>query len=162
MPSFDVVSKLDRQELDNAINIAKKELLGRFDFKNSKSEIDFDKEVITLTSDDEFKLKQLNEILTSKLIKRGVSTLSLDYGNPVPAGGRLIRQVVTLKDGIDSENGKKITKLIKESKIKVSAQIMEDVVRVTGKKIDDLQEIMGLLKTSATIELPLQFVNMRP
>lgn len=160
MPSFDIVSELNTHELENAINIAKKELLTRFDFKGSKSEIRFDKKTITLLADDEFKLKQLNEILVSKLIKRGVSSLSLDYGKEEPAGGMMVRQLITLKEGIDSDNAKKITKLIKESKLKVNAQLMDDIVRVTGKKIDDLQEAIALVKQSQ-MELPLQFVNMR-
>ena len=160
MPSFDIVSELNHHEVDNAINIAKKELQNRFDFKNSKSEILYDKEMITLISDDEFKLKQLNDILVSKMLKRGVSTLSLDYKDPEPAGGMLIRQRIHFKDGIDSENAKKITKMIKESKLKVSAQLMDDIVRVTGKKIDDLQEVITLLKQSY-LAWPLQFVNTR-
>jgi uncharacterized protein YajQ (UPF0234 family) len=160
MPSFDIASKLDIQEVDNAINIARKELGNRFDFKNSQSEIQFDKKSITLISDDDYKLKQLNDILTQKLIKRGISTLSLDYGKAEPAGGRLIRQKVTFKEGISPEYAKKINKLIKDSKLKVTSQVMDDIVRVTGKKIDDLQSVMALLKSS-DIDLPMQFINMR-
>lgn len=160
MPSFDIASKLDIQEVDNAINIARKELANRFDFKNSQSEIQFDKKSITLVSDDDYKLSQLNDILTQKLIKRGISTLSLEYGKPEPAGGKLIRQKVTFKEGISAEYAKKINKLIKDSKLKVTSQLMDDIVRVSGKKIDDLQAVIALLKSS-NIDLPMQFINMR-
>jgi uncharacterized protein YajQ (UPF0234 family) len=160
MPSFDIASKLDLQEIENAVNIARKELANRFDFKNSPSEIQYDKKSITLLSDDEYKLGQLNDILISKLFKRGVSSLSLDYGKPEAAGGRIMRQKITFKDGIDGDNARKISKMIKESKIKVTTQLMDDIVRVNGKKRDDLQEAIAMLKAS-NIDLPLQFVNMR-
>ncbi len=160
MPSFDVVSEMNFHELENAINIAKKEIETRFDFKGSKSDIVYDKKTITLTSDDELKLKQLTEVLTSKMIKRGLSTLSLDFGKIEAAGGMTKRQNVALKDGIDAENAKKINKLIKDSKLKVTSQYMDEMVRVTGKKIDDLQAVMQMLKTSFN-EVALQFKNMR-
>ena len=160
MPSFDIVSKLNLQEVENAVNIARKELAGRFDFKGTKSSIDYDKESITLHTDDEMRAKQLNELLMQKLIKRGVSTLSMVFKDAEPAGGRMMRQKITFKDGIDSENAKKITKMIKETKLKVQAQLMDDLVRVSGKNIDDLQEVIALLKAS-NLDLPLQFVNMR-
>lgn len=161
MPSFDIVSKLDLQEVDNAVNIAKKELLNRFDFKGSKSSIELGKNEITLVADDDFKLKQVKEILESKITKRGISLLALDYQKLEDATLGTLRQKILLKQGVDKENGKKIIQLIKDTKLKVQAQIMDDQVRVTGKKIDDLQEVMGLLRTSTAVPLPLQFQNMR-
>ena len=161
MPSFDIVSKIDLQEVDNAVNIAKKELLTRFDFKGSKSSIELGKDEITLVSDDDFKLKQLKDILESKITKRGISLLSLDYQKLEDATLGTLRQKILLKQGVDKENGKKIIQLIKDSKLKVQAQIMDDQIRVTAKKIDDLQTVMGMLKSQTTIPLPLQFQNMR-
>jgi uncharacterized protein YajQ (UPF0234 family) len=162
MPSFDIVSKLDLQEIDNAVNIAKKELLNRFDFKGSKSSIEYSaKEGITLVSDEEFKLKQLKEILESKITKRGISLLALDYQKLEDATLGTVRQKIKLKQGVDKENGKLIIQAIKETKLKVQAQIMDDQVRVTAKKIDDLQSVISVLKVSTNIPLPLQFQNMR-
>ena len=161
MPSFDIVSKLDLQEVDNAVNIAKKEISGRFDFKGSKSSIELTKEEITIMADDDMKLKQVKEILESKFGKRGLSLLALDYQKEEEATLGMIRLKVKLKNGVDKENGKKIIQLIKDSKLKVQAQIMDDQVRVTGKKIDDLQEVIGMLKAQTTIPLPLQYQNMR-
>lgn len=161
MPSFDIVSKLDLQEVDNAVNIAKKELLNRFDFKNSKSSIELSKEEITLASDDEYKLGQLKDILESKMTKRGLSLLSLDYQKLEDATLGTVRQKVKLKQGVSKEDGKKIIQLIKDTKLKVQAQIMDDQVRVTGKQIDDLQQVMSVLRTTTEVPLPLQFVNMR-
>ena len=160
MPSFDIVSKLDLQEVDNGVNIAKKELATRFDFKGSKASIELTKDEITLIADDDFKLKQLKDILENKLTKRGVSLLALDYQKEEAATLGSVRQKIKLKQGVDKESGKKIIQTIKDTKIKVQAQIMDDQVRVTGKKIDDLQEVMSILRTSK-VELPLQFVNMR-
>lgn len=161
MPSFDIVSKLDLQEIDNAVNIAKKELSTRFDFKGSKSSIELAKEEIILASDDEYKLGQLKDILESKVTKRGISLLALDYQKVEDATLGTVRQKVKLKMGVDKENGKKIIQLIKDTKLKVQAQIMDDQVRVTGKQIDDLQEVMSLLRTQTEVPLPLQFQNMR-
>jgi len=160
VPSFDIVSKTDLQEVDNAVNIAKKELANRFDFKGSKASIELGKEEITLVADEEFKLKQLKEILESKLTKRGVSLLCLDYQKLEDATLGTVRQKIKLKQGVDKERGKKIIQAIKDTKLKVQAQIMDDQVRVTAKKIDDLQEVIGALK-QANLDLPLQFVNMR-
>jgi uncharacterized protein YajQ (UPF0234 family) len=161
MPSFDIVSELNMQEVDNAVNIAKKELLNRFDFKGSKSSIELGKDEITLIADEEFKLGQLKEILESKIAKRGISLLALDYQKLEDATLGTVRQKIRLKKGVDKENGKKIIQVIKDSKLKVQAQIMDEQVRVTAKKIDDLQSVIGMLKSQTTIELPLQFTNMR-
>lgn len=160
MPSFDIVSKTDMQEVDNAVNIAKKELANRFDFKGSKASIELSKDEIVLIADDDFKLKQLTDLLEQKITKRGLSLLSLDYQKLEDATLGTLRQKIKLKQGVDKERGKKITQIIKDSKLKVQAQIMDEQVRVTVKKIDDLQEVMALLKV-ANLDLPLQYVNMR-
>lgn len=161
MPSFDIVSKTDSQEVDNAVNIAKKELQNRFDFKGSKSTIEYSKDEITLVADDDFKMKQLKEILESKVVRRGLSLMCLDYQKEEAATLGSIRQKIKIKQGIDKERAKKIMEVIKENKLKVTAQIMDEQVRVTGKKIDDLQVVIALLKQNTNIDLPLQFVNMR-
>jgi uncharacterized protein YajQ (UPF0234 family) len=161
MPSFDIVSELNLQEVDNAVNIAKKELSTRFDFKGSRAAIEFDgKTEIVLSAEDDFKLKQLKDIFESKVTKRGLSLLALDYQKTEDATLGSVRQKVKLKKGVDKERGKKIIQVIKDLKLKVQAQMMDEQVRVTGKKIDDLQEAIQGIK-SANMDLPLQFVNMR-
>lgn len=161
MPSFDIVSKLDLQEVDNAVNIAKKEISTRFDFKGSKASIELTKDEITLIADDDMKMKQLKDVLESKMTKRGISLLALDYQKLEDAALGMLRQKIKLKQGVDKDNGKKIIQFIKDSKLKVQAQIMDEQVRVTGKQIDDLQSVIQTLKTQNTIDLPLQFQNMR-
>ncbi|MFZ3171260.1 MAG: YajQ family cyclic di-GMP-binding protein [Carboxydocellales bacterium] len=158
--SFDVVSQVDMQELENALNQAIKEIDTRFDFKNSKSSITHGDDKITLVSDDEFKLKNVVDILESKVIKRGISLRAIQYGKVEPAAKDTVRQVVTLKQGIAKEEAKKITQLIKDSKIKVQAQYQGDIVRVSGKDRDDLQNVIKLLKEK-DLELDLQFINYR-
>lgn len=160
MPSFDIVSKVDMQEVDNAVNQAKKEISQRYDFKGSKSEIDLKENTITLLADDDYKLKAVIDILQSKILKRNISLKSLDYGKEEPASGGMVRQVINIKQGIATEKGKEINKIIKDTKMKVQSQIQGDQVRVTGKKIDDLQEVIQLLK-SKDLGVDLQFVNMR-
>ena len=158
--SFDIVSKVDLQEVDNAIHQARKEVENRFDFKGSKSEIKFDNETVTLISDDEYKLSQLLDVLQSKLVKREVSLKSLKPGKIEPASGGAVRQVFTLQQGINQDVSKKITKLIKDSKLKVQATIQGEQVRVSGKSKDDLQAVIQLLR-NADLDIPLQFVNYR-
>jgi len=158
--SFDIVSELDMQEMDNAVNQAVKELTSRFDFKGSKSSIDLSEKEIVLASDDEGKLRSVVEILESKVIKRGLSLKSLDYQKVEPASGGTVRQTVKIKQGIDQENAKKIIKLIKDSKIKVQASLQGDQVRVTGKNRDDLQAVIALLKNT-DLPVALQFTNYR-
>jgi len=160
MPSFDIVSKVDMQEVDNAVNQARKEISQRYDFKGSKSEIDVEDEKITVLADDDFKLKAVIDIIQSKMIRRKISLKSFDYGKVEGASGGMARQVITIKQGISKEKGKEINKIIKETKMKVQSQIQGDQVRVTGKKIDDLQAVIGLLK-GKDLGLDLQFVNMR-
>ncbi|MEK6725677.1 MAG: YajQ family cyclic di-GMP-binding protein [Deltaproteobacteria bacterium] len=165
MPSLDIVSEIDMQEVDNAVNQARKEIEQRYDFKGSKSEINLEKEKekegITVLADDDYKLKAIIDILQSKFIKRGISIKSLDYGKAEAASGSMVRQVIKLKNGIPTEKAKEIIKIIKETKLKVQSQIQEEQVRVTGKNIDDLQEIIALLK-GKDLDIPLQFENFRP
>jgi len=158
--SFDVVSDVDLMEASNAVQQAMKEIRQRFDFKGSVSDIALEKEVMTLTSDDETKLKSVIDILQTKLAKRGVSLKALDYGAIQPAAKGSVRQVVTIKKGISTEKAKEIVKFIKGSGVKVQASIQEDQVRVSGKKRDDLQAIIQLLK-SQDFGIDLQFTNYR-
>lgn len=158
--SFDVVSEVNMQEIDNALNQAKREIQTRFDFKDSKSDIKYDGEVITLVSDDDFKLRNVVDILESKMIKRGIDIKALKYGKIEPAAGDTVRQTVNIQQGIDKDLGKEIMKDIKNSKIKVQGSIQGDKVRVSGKNRDDLQEIIKLLKEK-DYGIPLQFTNYR-
>lgn len=159
MPSFDVVSKVDQHEVTNAVDQANRELSTRFDFRNTSARVEVEKNIITLIAPSEFQLKQLDEILRTKLAKRQVDTRSLEYKEPEVKLNES-KQVVEVKQGIDTEMAKKIVKLIKESRIKVQAAIQGEQVRVTGKKKDDLQSIIVLLRESK-LSLPLQFENFR-
>lgn len=160
MPSFDIVSEINLQEADNAINQAKKEIEGRYDFKGSAAEIQWDKKEITLIGDDDYKMGAMKDILQSKFHRRGIDIKALKFNEIEPAGGRLLRQKIQLLQGIDKEISKEICKLVKESKLKVQAQVVDDKVRVTSKSIDELQETMQLVRTGG-IKIPLQFNNMR-
>ncbi len=160
MPSFDIVSKVDMQELDNAVNQALKEIGQRYDFKGTHNEIDRQEEAIVLLGADDYKLQAVVDVLKGKLVKRGISPKCLDYGTKEPASGGAVRQRVAIVQGISKEKGKEVVKRIKESKLKVQAQIMDDQVRVSGKKLDDLQEVMQLLK-GQDLGIELQYVNMR-
>lgn len=158
--SFDIASKIDMQELTNAINQAEKEIGTRFDFKGSKSSIALEKEQLVVVSDDEFKLQNVIDILLAKMAKRGISLKNLDYGKVEPAAQTTVRQRISLKQGIDQDNAKKINTIIKGSKLKVQSQIQGDQLRVTGKNLDDLQKIIQLLKRE-DLPLELQFINYR-
>jgi hypothetical protein len=160
MPSFDIVSQVDMQEVDNAVNQTTKEIAQRYDFKNSKSEITLEKESIRVLADDDFKLKAVIDILQSKFIKRGISPKALQYGKAEAASGAMVRQTITIQQGISKEKGKEILSLIKTTKLKVQGQIQEDQVRVTGKNIDDLQEVIRILK-GQDLGVELQFLNFR-
>ena len=160
MPSFDIVSEIDIQEADNAVNQARKEIEGRFDFKGTQSEIKWDRKEITLTGDDEYRMEAMKSILQSRFHKRGIDIKVLKFEKTEPAGGKLMRQKVTLAQGIDREIAKSIIANLKDSKLKVQPQIVDDKVRVTSKSIDDLQSAMGLLK-KGQFPIPLQFNNMR-
>jgi uncharacterized protein YajQ (UPF0234 family) len=160
MPSFDIVSKVDMQEVDNAINQTIKEIAQRYDFKKSKSEVTLENESIKVLADDDFKLKAVVDILQSKFVKRGISPKALQYGKVESASGGMVRQIITVQQGVSKEKGKEIISVVKESKLKVQGQIQEDQVRVTGKNIDDLQDIIKLLK-ERDLGIELQFVNFR-
>lgn len=158
--SFDVVSEVNMQEVDNAVNQAKKEIEQRYDFKGSKTYIELGDEEIKLVSDDEFKLKAVIEILKAKFIKRGVSPKALNFGNIEKASLGTVRQIAKIVKGISKEKAKDIVSEIKSSKLKVQTQIMENQVRVTGKSKDDLQAVIALLK-GKDFGIELQFTNYR-
>ena len=159
--SFDVVSKIDRQELDNALDQARKEVAGRFDFKHSKTEIAFDgKTTITVLSDDELKMKNVMDIVSSKAIKRGIDIKALAFGKVEPATQDTVRQTIELKSGIPKDKSKPLMEAIKGLKLKVTAQYQDEQIRVSGKNRDDLQKVIAHLK-AMDYELPLQFVNYR-
>lgn len=161
MPTFDVVSEVDLQEVDNAVNQTRKEVETRYDLRGSNCKIEFDKkELITLHAPDSMKLKAISEILNQKTSKRGVGVRALDYKEPEEASMGALRQQVMIKQGISTDDARKIVKLIKDEKLKkVQAQIQQDQVRVTGPKRDDLQAVISMLKQK--IDLELQFVNFR-
>ena len=160
MPSFDIVFKVNMQEVDNAVNQTRKEINQRYDFKGTHNEIDLEKDAIVILGADDYKLTAVVDVLRGKLAQRSVSPTCLDFGKKEPATQGAVRQRIALLQGIDKERGKEIVKAIKESKLKVQAQIMEDQVRVSGKKIDDLQSIIQLLK-GKNFGIDLQFINMR-
>jgi uncharacterized protein YajQ (UPF0234 family) len=159
MPSFDIVSEVDLQEVRNAVDQASREIGTRFDFKGSNAKIDLADTKINATAQNEFQLKQMQDILENKLIKRGISIGSLTIGK-IQANLNEARQEIIIKQGIESELAKKIVKIIKDSKAKVQTAIQGEQVRITGKKRDDLQEIIALMRQQK-IELPLQFTNFR-
>ncbi|NBU19840.1 YajQ family cyclic di-GMP-binding protein [bacterium] len=164
MPSFDVSSEMNWQELDNAINQATKEVSQRFDFKGVKAEIKLDQKAktVTLWCSEEGKLDALNDVFQNKLIKRGISLLSLDYKTIESAFGGSVRQNVLIQAGISKEKAKEVIAVIKESKIKVQAQIQDEQVRVTGKNRDDLQAAIALLRSQQEkVKIPMQFGNFR-
>jgi hypothetical protein len=160
--SFDIVSEVNIQEVDNAINQARKEIGQRYDFKGSKSSIELNQKEKTLTviSDDEFKLKSVIDVLQNKLIKRGVSLKALKYGTVDPAASGTVRQVITLRVGIEKDDARLVVKMIKDAKLKVQAQIMDDQVRVSGKNKDDLQSVIAMLR-NADLAFAMQFTNYR-
>ncbi len=160
--SFDIVSEVNLQEVDNAVNQARKELAQRFDLKGSASSIDLNTrdKTMTVVSDDDFKLKSVIDILQGKLIKRGVPIKALSYGPVEPAFGGTVRQLITLRVGIDKENARSIVRMIKETKLKVQAQIMDDQIRVSARAKDDLQTVIAMIR-KADLEFAVQFTNYR-
>ena len=142
MPSFDVVSELNMQEVDNAVNQAQKEVDGRYDFKGSHAEIKWDKKELTLLAEDDYKLQTMVDIIQTKMGKRGIDLRALKLSEPEPAGGKQLRQKITFSQGIEKEKAKEVVKSIKDSKLKVQPQIMDDKIRVTSKSIDELQVTM--------------------
>jgi cyclic-di-GMP-binding protein len=159
-PSFDIVSRIDQQELDNALNQARKEIENRFDFKHSKTSIEANDKAITIVSDDELKMRNVVDILQGKAIKRGLDIKAFDFGTVEPAAGGTVRQVLTLRSGIPKDKSKPLMEKIKALKLKVSAQYQDEQIRVTGKNRDDLQTVIAAMK-ELDYELPLQFVNYR-
>ncbi|HEY5528215.1 MAG TPA: YajQ family cyclic di-GMP-binding protein [Thermoleophilia bacterium] len=162
MPSFDVVSRVDMQEMENAVYQVKKEVETRFDFRGSKTQVELDAKEgkVRLLTEDDMKLRGLRDMLLSKVVKRSIDPEALDFGKPEKAGGDMIRQEVAITTGIDIDTARKVVKLIKDKKMKVQVAIQGDEVRVSGKKRDDLQDVIGMLK-EADLGMPLQFVNYR-
>jgi uncharacterized protein YajQ (UPF0234 family) len=159
MPSFDVVSEVDSHELSNAVDQANREVGTRFDFKGTDSSFELDGNVIKLKSGSEFQLQQMYDVLCNKLVKRGIDLIALDKAEPV-LQAKTATQTITVREGIQSDDARKLVKLIKDRKMKVQAAIQGDQLRVTGKKRDDLQEVIALLR-EADIGLPLQYKNFR-
>jgi uncharacterized protein YajQ (UPF0234 family) len=160
VPSFDIVSEVNKVELRNAVDQANKEISTRFDFKGSDARIEQADTALTLYADDDFKLGQVYDVLIGKLAKRSVDVRSLKKDNAEKVGGDKVKQVITVRTGVDQELGKKIVRLLKDSKLKVQASIQGDAVRVTGAKKDVLQEAIALVRKSVT-DYPLQYQNFR-
>ena len=162
MPSFDVVNRVDVQEVENAVNTTRKVIATRFDFRGSNTELTFDKKAckIHIVTSDTMKLQAVDAALSTHLAKRKVDVKSLDRKEPEPTSKGHIKQDIHLREGIDRETAKKIVKWIKETKLKIQAQIQDNQIRVTAKKIDDLQAIIAMLKEK-NLDMPLQFINMK-
>jgi cyclic-di-GMP-binding protein len=162
MPSFDITSKVDPQTLDNAVNVTKKEITNRFDFKDSPVKIELNKKdmKIDLEAESDMKIKQIADVLISRSMKQGLDPLAFDFGKDSFQSGKVVKKEVPVKNGLQQDDAKKIVKLIKDAGLKVQVQIMDDLVRVTGKKIDDLQQVIQLCKNSG-LQLALQYTNMR-
>ena len=160
MPSFDIVSEADKQEVKNAVEQTNKEVTNRFDFKGSDARVEQAEYVLTLFADDEFKLSQVQDVLNAKLLKRGIDIKCLEMGKIEKVSGNTVKQTVTVKTGVETELAKKIVKHLKDSKLKVQASIQGEAVRVTGAKRDILQEAIAEVKKSIN-EFPLQFQNFR-
>jgi len=160
MPSFDVVSEVNQVEVRNAIDQANKELSTRFDFKGSDARVEYDGKAMTLIADDDFKLSQVTDIVVAKLTKRQVDVRSLKYADTEKISGNKVKQVVTVRTGVEQELAKKIVKLLKESRLKVQASIQGDAVRVSGAKKDDLQAAIAEVRKSIA-DYPLQYQNFR-
>jgi uncharacterized protein YajQ (UPF0234 family) len=162
MPSFDIASKVDPQVLDNAVNVAKKEIDNRFDFKGTHVVLELNKKdmVINVEVDSDMKLRQLEDVLLTKAMRQGLEANAFDMTKEPAPSGKYIRKTIPVKNGIDKDAAKKIVKIIKDSGLKVQPAIMDDIIRVTAKKIDDLQGVIQLCKTSA-LDMPLQFINMK-
>ena len=162
MPSFDIASSVDIQTLDNAVNIVKKEITNRFDFKGNHVVIDLNKKeyVLKLESDSEMKIQQILDVLLSRSMKQGIDASAFDFSKEAFPSGKIFKKDVSVKNGLKQEDAKKVVKHIKESGLKVQAAIMDDIVRVTGKKIDDLQEVIASCR-AGNLGLPLQYINMK-
>jgi cyclic-di-GMP-binding protein len=160
MPSFDIVCEANTVELKNAVEQSNKEITNRFDFKGSDSRVEQTEKELTVFADDDFKLSQIKDVMLAKLAKRNVDVRFLKYGDPQKIGGDKLKQIISIRQGIETEDAKKIVKVIKESKIKVQASIQGESVRVTGTKRDDLQAAMAAVKKDI-LDLPITFNNFR-
>ena len=162
MPSFDIASKVDLQTLDNAINTVKKEISNRFDFKDSHVSIDLNKKdyIVNIEVESDMKMKQVIDVIISRSMKQGIEGTAFNFEKDAYPSGKVVKKEVPVTNGLKQEDAKKIVKLIKDSGLKVQAQIMDEIVRVTAKKIDDLQEVIAMLK-GANLGFPLQFTNMK-
>jgi hypothetical protein len=161
MPSFDLVSDIDLGELKNAIDQAKREISTRYDFKGSDATVEYEKDKLVIEASNEYQVKASVDILRSKMIKRGIGVKALELEEITPTGNQRFKVEGVFKSGIDKEKGKKINKIIKESKMKVSSAYMDEKIRITGKKIDDLQEVFQMLRTHDDVGLDLQMENMK-
>ncbi len=161
MPSFDIESKVDAQTLDNAINVVKKEIENRYDFKGTNTKIELNKKDMTISLEvpSDMQLQQAEDIILTKSMRQGIEANAFDFSKEAEPSGKVLRKTIAVKNGLDKDDAKKIVKIIKDSGLKVQAAIMDTVVRVTAKKIDDLQAVIQLCKTS--VDLPLQFSNMK-
>lgn len=162
MPSFDIVCEVDAQALDNAVNVVRKELSNRFDFKGTPVRIEWSQKdnLIRLEVESDMKMRQAEEVLLSRAMRQGIDAEALDLNKEAVPSGKILKKEIPVKNGISREDAKKLTKLIKESGLKVQVQIMDETVRVSGKKIDDLQSVIQLCKESK-LGLPLRYVNMK-
>ena len=162
MPSFDIVSKIDGQTLDNAINAARKEIQTRYDFRNSKTEITLDKKTnnLHILTEDNMKIKAIEDVIIQRMSKQGLDAKSLDMGKEDYAAGNMVKKDIKIKEGLDKDTARKIVKAIKDLKLKVEPAVMDDQVRVSGKKIDELQQVISNLRRQ-DFGIPLQFVNMK-
>ncbi len=162
MPSFDISSKVDLQTLDNAINIVKKEIQNRFDFRGSHVEIELDKKTYTvkLEAESDMKLQQITDVILSRGIKQGIDANAFDFSKEPYPSGKIVRQEIIVKNGLEQNDAKKIVKAIKDSELKVQAAIMDNIIRVTAKKIDDLQDVIALCR-AGNFGIPLQYENMK-
>lgn len=160
MPAFDIVSEVDQHELTNAVDQTNRELANRFDFRGSDAKVEQSVKVLTLFAGSDFQLDQLLDILRLKLVKRKIEVSCLEVKDPV-GQGKMRKQEVIIREGIDKDLSRKIVKVVKESKIKVQVAVQGESVRVTGKKRDDLQQVMALLRGNESLEMPLQFNNFR-
>ena len=162
MASFDIVSKIDIQKLDNAINVVNREISTRYDFHDSKTTVELDKKELMLhiVTENDMRMKAIEGIIIGRMVKQGVDANSLDFGKELYASGNMVKKDIKVKQGVDKDNARKTVKLIKETGLKVQASIMDEQVRVTGKKIDDLQQVQSVLD-KAKIEIPVQYENYR-
>jgi hypothetical protein len=162
MPSFDITSKVDLQTLDNSINIVKKEITNRFDFKGSHVVIDLNKKdfIVNLEADSDMKIEQILDVLVSRSMRQGLDANCYDMSKEILPSGKIVKKTIPVRNGLAQDDAKKIVKMIKESGLKAQPAIMDDIIRVTGKKIDDLQDIIQLCKSS-DLKIPLQYVNMK-